>query len=98
MMEQAKEYAVKTKTDEVLEAAVQEVESLVADIERLFPQVEKVIGAKGDFGREALAKARTVVEKARQAVGKRDLEALKAQVEGLGRTQRMFKGVVTKGA
>jgi molecular chaperone DnaK len=98
MMEQAKEYAVKAKVDEVLEGTVQEVETLVADIERLFPQVEKVIGAKGDFGREALAKARSVVEKARTAIDKRDVESLKSQLEGLGRTQRMFKGVVTKGA
>ena len=34
--------------------------------------------------------------KARSAIGKRDVGAVKAEIEGLSRTHRMFKGVVAK--
>ena len=68
---------------------------LRGEIERLFPQVEQIV-AQSDFGREAIEKVRTVVDRAKIAVQKRDLAALREQIEGLGRTQRMFKGVVAK--
>jgi molecular chaperone DnaK len=52
--------------------------------------------AASDFGRDAIEKARAIVSKARTAIGKRDVVAVKAEIEGLSRTHRMFKGVVAK--
>ena len=95
MIEGAKEFAVDRKTSEEMEGAIQEAERLMAEIERLFPQVEQIV-ASSDFGRDAISKARTIVQKAKQAIERRDLPALKEQIEGLSRTQRMFKGVVSK--
>jgi molecular chaperone DnaK len=95
MIENAKDFAVERRSSEELEAAKQEAERMIGEIERLFPQVEQIVAAS-DFGRDAIDKARTVVSKARQAIAKRDFGAIKAEVEGLSRTHRMFKGVVAK--
>src|SRR5215469_6561624 len=95
MMEGAKDYMVERRSSEEFEAAKQEAERIVGEIERLFPQVEQIV-AQSDFGRDAIEKARTIVSKARAAIGKRDVGAVKAEIEGLSRTHRMFKGVVAK--
>lgn len=95
MIESASEYMVERRTSEDLEAAHQEAHKLVVEIERLLPQVERLV-ASSDFGREALQKARSVVDGARFAMDKRDAQAIREQLEGLSRTQRMFKGVVSK--
>ncbi|HEX3343345.1 MAG TPA: molecular chaperone DnaK [Polyangiaceae bacterium] len=95
MMEGAKDYMVERRSTEEFEAAKQEAERIVGEIERLFPQVEQIVAAS-DFGRDAIEKARAIVTKARSAIGKRDVAAVKAEIEGLSRTHRMFKGVVAK--
>jgi molecular chaperone DnaK len=95
MIENAKEHAVERRGSEEFEAARQEAEKIVAEIERLFPQVEKVV-ASSDFGRDAIEKAKAIVGKTRDAIRNQDLAAVKEQIDGLTRTQRMFKGVVAK--
>jgi molecular chaperone DnaK len=95
MMEGAKDYMVERRSTEEFEAAKQEAERIVGEIERLFPQVEQIVAAS-DFGRDAIEKARAIVSKARSAIGKRDVAAVRAEIEGLSRTHRMFKGVVAK--
>ncbi|RYE80482.1 MAG: molecular chaperone DnaK [Myxococcales bacterium] len=95
MIESAKDFAVDRKVSEEMQAAMQEAERLIVEIERLFPQVEQIV-ATSDFGRDAIAKARAIVQKARQAMERKDITSLKEQMEGLSRTQRMFKGVASK--
>jgi molecular chaperone DnaK len=95
MIESAKEHAVERRGSEEFEAVKQEAEKLVSEIERLFPQVEEIV-ASSDFGRDAIEKARAVVSKTRQAIQRQDVAAIKEQIDGLTRTQRMFKGVVAK--
>ena len=95
MVQDAREYAVTRRDDDAMEQAKQEAETLINEIERLFPQVEQVV-AGSDFGRDAIDKARTVVDRARDLMQAGDATALKEQVEALARTQRMFKGVVGK--
>jgi molecular chaperone DnaK len=95
MIDGAKDYMVERRTTEEFEAAKQEAERIVGEIERLFPQVEQIV-ASSDFGRDAIEKARAVVAKARAAISKKDAAAVKGEIEGLSRTQRMFKGVVSK--
>ncbi|HLV68878.1 MAG TPA: molecular chaperone DnaK [Polyangiaceae bacterium] len=96
MMENARDYLVERRTDEEFEAAKQEAETLIAEIERLFPEIERVVGT-ADFGRDAINKARGAVQRAQDAMQARDLAAVRREVEHLQRTQRMFKGVVTRG-
>jgi molecular chaperone DnaK len=95
MMEGAKDYMVERRSTEEFEAAKQEAERIVGEIERLLPQVEQIVAAS-DFGRDAIEKARGIVAKARSAITKRDILAVKGEIEGLARTHRMFKGVVAK--
>jgi molecular chaperone DnaK len=95
MMENAKEYLVERRSTDEFETVRQEAEKLVADIERMFPQVEQIV-ASSDFGRDALGKARGIVDRTRQLVLKRDAAGVKEQIESLSRTHRMFKGVVSR--
>jgi molecular chaperone DnaK len=96
MIENAKDHMVERRVSEEFEGLKQEAQKLAAEIEKLFPQVEQIVAAS-DFGREAIDKARGIVTRARTAIERKDAAALKEHIEGLSRTQRMFKGVVAKG-
>ncbi len=96
MIDEGKQYALERKRDEEFEARRQEAEGLIHEIERLFDKVAGVVGGS-DYGRDALDKAQGVIERTRTALERRDLAALKEQIDALTRTLRMFKGVVAKG-
>ncbi len=95
MIDEAQDYMVERRADEAFEGAKQEAEILIDDIERLFPEVERIVGG-ADFGRDAIEKARSTLERAKRALQSNNTDAVKEQVEQLGRTQRMFKGVVAR--
>jgi molecular chaperone DnaK len=95
MMETAQEYLVDRKQSDEFEAAHQQAEKLIADVEKLFPEVEQIV-ASSDFGREAIGKARAVLDKTKGAISSKDVTALKEHNEALSRTLRMFKGVVSR--
>ena len=95
MIDDAQDYMVERRADEAFESAKQEAEILIDDIERLFPEVERIVGG-ADFGRDAIEKARSTLERAKRALQSKNTDAVKEQVEQLGRTQRMFKGVVAR--
>jgi molecular chaperone DnaK len=95
MMTDARDYAVTKRTGEDFERAKQEAETLIGEIERLFPKVEEVV-AGSDFGRDAIEKARLVVGRAQHLISEGDTDGLREQIDALSRTQRMFKGVVGK--
>ncbi|MBN8616524.1 MAG: molecular chaperone DnaK [Deltaproteobacteria bacterium] len=95
MITDAKDYAVARRDDEELEKAKQEATTLISEIQKLMPKVEEVV-AGSDFGRDAMEKAKAVVDKAKTTMQQGDVKALREQIEALQRTQRMFKGVVGK--
>ncbi len=95
MMEQAKDFLVDRKSSDEFEGIKQEAEKLIIEIERMFPQVEQIV-ASSDFGRDAIGKARGIVDRTRQSIGKKDVAAVREQIESLARTHRMFKGVVSR--
>ena len=97
MMVDASDFAVTRREDEATEQVRQEAETIIAEIERLFPEVESIV-AGSDFGRDAIDKAKGVVDNARTLLEHGDIAGLKDEIESLGRTQRMFKGVVGKSA
>jgi molecular chaperone DnaK len=97
MMVDATDFAVTRREDEATEQVRQEAETIIAEIERLFPEVESIV-AGSDFGRDAIDKAKGVVDHARTLLEHGDIAGLKDELESLGRTQRMFKGVVGKSA
>jgi molecular chaperone DnaK len=95
MIESAKDHAVERRGSDEFEAAKQEAEKNMTEIERLFPQVEQIV-ASSDFGRDAIEKTKTIVGKTKEAIRKQDVAAIREQIDGLTRTLRMFKGVVAK--
>ena len=95
MMHDARDYLVERRTDEAFEAAKQEAETLISEIERLFPEVERIVGT-ADFGRDALEKARNAVDRCKRCIESRNSESVRDQIEHLERTERMFKGVVSR--
>ncbi|MBN2193940.1 MAG: molecular chaperone DnaK [Polyangiaceae bacterium] len=95
MIEGAKDYMVERRSDEEFEGVRQEAETHIIEIERLFPEVERVVGG-ADFGRDAISKARNVLDRARKAIAAKDKQAVKDHLEQLARTERMFKGVVAR--
>jgi molecular chaperone DnaK len=97
MMVDASDFAITRREDEASEKVRQEAETLIAEIERLFPEVESIV-AGSDFGRDAIDKAKGVVDNARTLLEQGDIASLEDELESLGRTQRMFKGVVGKSA
>jgi molecular chaperone DnaK len=95
MVEESKDYLIDQKQSEEFEKHKQAAEKLVDEIEALFPRVEQAI-AGSDFGQDAVKKARSVIDRARQAIGARDLQQVTDSTEALTRTLNMFKGVVAK--
>ncbi|MDH5673513.1 MAG: molecular chaperone DnaK [Myxococcales bacterium] len=95
MVDEANEFAVSRRQDDETEQTVQEAQKLITQIETLFPEVEQVV-AGSDFGRDAIDKARGVVDRAKTLIQAGDVGELLEQIDALARTQRMFKGVVGK--
>ncbi len=96
MIESAQEYGLAQKLSEEAERTLQEAETLVADVRALLPRAERSF-APNDYGRDALARARTALERAARALDRRDHEALREQVDTLQRAQRMLRSLVSQG-
>ncbi|HVK63731.1 MAG TPA: molecular chaperone DnaK [Polyangium sp.] len=95
MMEAAKEYLVERRSNDEFEGVKQEAEKVIADIEKMFPKVQAIVQSS-DFGRDAIEKARAILERCRDAIARKDLTALRGQMDSLARTHRMFKGVIAR--
>jgi molecular chaperone DnaK len=95
MVEESKDYLLDQKASEEFEKHKQTAEKLIEEIEGLFPRVEQAI-AGSDFGQDAVKKARSVIDRARQGIQGRDQQAVADSNEALQRTLNMFKGVVAK--
>ncbi len=96
MMAEAREYAVAQRRDEQAEALRQRLETLLTNLDRLFPEVEQVVGGS-DFGRDALQNARDLERRVRDAMERGDTQAMEGFVEPLERAERMFRGVLGQG-
>jgi len=95
MVEKSEDFLVERRATEEFDEYQEETGRLVSEIEKLFPNVEEIVGAS-DFGQEALRKAREALENAKKEIVSKDIEALKKSTEVLTRTLKMFKGVVNK--
>lgn len=93
MIEHAKEFSVTTKQSDEVEKARQNVQLLVDEIEKIFPKVADSVKGS-DFGKDALEKAKAVIEKAKMSLKGTNVDELQEHADALGRTHRMFKGVL----
>ena len=95
MAQEAADYAVSVKSTEAFESARAEVEATIREIDSLLPKVREVI-AGSEFGQDALRKVTETIDRARQAIETRSLDALQSSKEPLERTLKMLKGVAHK--
>lgn len=95
MVEANQEHMVDVRTTKEFDNAKHEAETMLREIEGLFPDVQNIISGS-DFGQDAVSKARKVCDRARSSVEAKNLPQLLECTEALGRTLNMFRGVVSK--
>ena len=95
LVDESQDYMVEVRHSEELEIARQKMQGLLAEAKQLFPQVEGVMGGTS-FGRDAIGKAQSVMERAEAELNGKDVRSLGELTESLERTLNMFKGVVSK--
>jgi molecular chaperone DnaK len=95
LVDQSTGYMVEVRASEEFERAKQGVEKLIGEVQDLFPQVEGIMSGTS-FGRDAMAKAKAVVERAQHELHNQDLRTMSEVTESLERTLNMFRGVISK--
>lgn len=95
MAEESQDYLVERQSSEEFERLRQDAERTIRDLERMFGEVESMVMGS-EFGQEALDKARSIIDRANNAIGTKNKEQLGTDVEALNRTLKMFKGVLAK--
>ncbi len=93
MIENAKGYLVERRADERFEEIKQTVERAAAELERLIPRIEQVVG-RSEFGQDAVRRARETLERAGTALKTGDADAAKTELAVIERVQRLFRQVV----
>ncbi|MCA9709822.1 MAG: Hsp70 family protein, partial [Myxococcales bacterium] len=95
LVESSQHYMVEVRASEEFERQRQQAERLIAEVRELFPQVQGIMSGTS-FGRDAIAKAEGVLDRAEQEIRNQDARSLEEVVESLERTLNMFRGVVSK--
>jgi molecular chaperone DnaK len=95
LVESSQHYMVEVRASEEFERQRQQAERLIGDVRELFPQVQGIMSGTS-FGRDAIAKAEGVLERAEREIKNQDARSLEAVIESLERTLNMFRGVVSK--
>src|SRR6478735_4037973 len=92
----AGEFMLERRSDEAFEGAKQKAETLIATLESMFGEVEATVGG-ADFGRDALSKAKSSIERAKRAIVGHNTGEVLEHVGQLERSEKMFRGVVSRG-
>src|SRR5690606_32716942 len=95
LVENSQSYMVEGRASEEFERQRQQAERLIADVRELFPQVQGIMSGTS-FGRDAIAKAEAVLDRAEEEIRSQDARSLEEVIESLERTLNMFRGVVAK--
>ncbi len=95
MVEESKDYLVDRRSTEEFDTARQDAEKIIRELDRMFSKVEEMVTGS-EFGQEALAKAKDLIERSHKSIETRDLQAVLESIETLKRTQKMFKGVLAR--
>jgi molecular chaperone DnaK len=95
MVEDSKDYLVDRRSTEEFDTARQDAEKIIRELDRMFSKVEEMVTGS-EFGQEALAKAKDLIERSHKAIEARDVQMMLESIETLKRTQKMFKGVLAR--
>jgi molecular chaperone DnaK len=92
MTEENQDYLLAAAQDQFFDKLRSKVEGLIAEIETLMPLVKEVVSSSA-LSNETLSKATTVLDQARKAIAKRDLENVDGSIEPLERTLSVFRNL-----
>jgi len=92
MAEENKDYLLAAAQDDQFDKVRSQAEAMIGEITKLLPTVEQVISAS-QFSKDALKKAENLMERAKKAIQRRDLDALHDVAEGLKRTVDTFRSL-----
>jgi molecular chaperone DnaK len=95
MTEDNRDYLLASAQDDQFDKIRSRAESLMGEIERLFPSVRDVLAASS-FGSDAIIKAEMMLERAKSAIKRRDLESLSDSLDGLSKTKMTFKSLAMR--
>lgn len=95
MAAESHDYLVERQVSEEFEQARQEAERIIRELERMFSDVESMVMGS-EFGKEALAKASIIIDRAKRAIASKKIDELRPELETLTRTLKMFKGVLAR--
>ena len=95
LVRQSQAYMIELRASEEIERRRQQCEKLIDSIRALLPQVQAAMSSTR-FGRDAIAKAEAVVQRAEGELARADAKALGDTLESLDRTLSMFRNVAHK--
>ncbi len=95
LVKQSQSYTLEVRASEEVDRQRQRAEKLVDTIKGLLPEVKEAMDATS-FGRDAVAKAEAVLQRAEQELTRADNKGLIDTIESLDRTLGMFRNVVHK--
>jgi molecular chaperone DnaK (HSP70) len=95
MAEENRDYLLSAAQHEQFDKLKSEAESMIAEIERLFPVVRDVI-SRSKYSQDAIKRAQTTIESARGALKRRDIDSLSNISDALQRTLDTFRNLASR--
>jgi molecular chaperone DnaK len=95
MTASANQHALRRRADDAFERVSQRAQAMLAEIQTMLPAIERTV-EDGDFGRDALDKARASIDLTNELIAQGDVDALTRQLDVLARTERMFRGLISR--
>ncbi len=92
---ESQNYLMQARTTEEFELECSKTNRMIAAVRALLPEIEDVM-YDSRFGREALAKTQSIIDRALPAMQRGDVQQLKEITESLERTLGMFQQVMSK--
>ncbi|MFH1438567.1 MAG: molecular chaperone DnaK, partial [Pseudomonadota bacterium] len=96
MIEEGQDYLVERRTTQEQEQKKQTLESIISQINELYPRVEEMLSST-DQGRDALEKVKSALNVAENAISADNVNEMENSINVLERTLNMFKNAINKG-
>ena len=96
MIEEGQDYLVERRTSQEQEQKKQTLESIISQINELYPKVEEMLSST-DQGKDALEKVKSALTVAENAISADRVEEMENSINVLERTLNMFKHAINKG-
>ncbi|MFO0600057.1 MAG: molecular chaperone DnaK [Myxococcaceae bacterium] len=95
ILDEQADMLLEAKVEEEVKVKRAELKALMGEVGELMPQLQTAT-AGSEFGNDALNKAKTALEAARQSMESTDLARITQSIDTLSRTISLFKGVLQR--